>query len=155
MPIFSFWTFGPCQGQDSIGISYQLTWINASISTMAWCVTLVFEGIPPNYYFILFIMINIDMIVLYYIQYNVETRNDNEAIYITVLNVNTMKEEEEHTQDHINGGAAGCPTTVWSRFLFYIVLIYDIFLLFGMNGTLSSDYLSPFRLFSQSHLPEI
>ena len=97
MPIFSFWTFGPCHGQDQICISYQLTWMNASISTMAWFITLLFEEISPNYYFILFILINIDMIVLYYIQYNLETRKDNEAIYVTLLNVNTMKEEDEDT----------------------------------------------------------
>ena len=134
MPIFSFWTFGPCQAQDQICISYQLTWMNASISTMAWFITLLFEEISPNYYFILFILINIDMIVLYYIQYNLETRNDNEAIYVTVLNVNTMKEgEEEDTNSELKFKKKNIFKNTKSNFLTFSKVQKHIFCFFK-NG---------------------
>ena len=77
MPIFSFWTFGPYHG-DRLCISYQLTWMNAIITILAWIFKLFYEEISPNYYFVLFLLVNIDMIFLYYAQYNLETRNDHE-----------------------------------------------------------------------------
>ena len=130
MPIFSFWTFGLYHG-DRICISYQLTWMNAVITIIAWIFKLFYEEISPNYYFVLFLLVNIDMIFLYYAQYNLETRNDHEAIHVTLLNVNNMKEEsEEDIQNLINDGeTVSCPSTVCSRFLFYIILIYNILIL--------------------------